>query len=95
MRTIIASRCLYCGLELPDTPDFCPHCGRPIEDAIRVKHEVQTSRITKASVRGCLYCGLTLSDTTKFCPDCGRSIERDLGHRSNWQSEADCVCKEG
>ena len=23
--------CLYCGLQLPDTADFCLQCGRPIE----------------------------------------------------------------
>ena len=31
MRTPIAKGCLYCGLRLPDTADFCPECGRPIE----------------------------------------------------------------
>jgi len=31
MRTTIAKGCLYCGLRLPDTADFCPECGRPIE----------------------------------------------------------------
>jgi zinc ribbon protein len=30
-RTHMAKGCLYCGLQLPDTADFCPQCGRPIE----------------------------------------------------------------
>src|SRR6266568_4841298 len=32
MRTTIAKGCLYCGLRLPDHADFCPECGRPLED---------------------------------------------------------------
>ena len=31
MSTTIAKECLYCGLQLPDSVDFCPECGRPIE----------------------------------------------------------------
>jgi hypothetical protein len=31
MRTTIAKGCLYCGLRLPDSADFCPECGRPVE----------------------------------------------------------------
>ena len=42
MRTTIAKGCLYCGLRLPDTADFCPECGRPIERG-RVTHATQES----------------------------------------------------
>ena len=31
MSTTIAMGCLHCGLRFPDTADFCPECGRPIE----------------------------------------------------------------
>jgi len=37
MRTTIAKRCLYCDLRLPDTAEFCPQCGRPIERGFRIR----------------------------------------------------------
>src|SRR5260370_38685446 len=83
-RITMAKGCLYCGLQLPDTTRFCPQCGRPIEDAIRVESGVKMRRITMA--KGCLYCGLQLPDTTRFCPQCGRPIERGLvlGAAGSW-----------
>ena len=36
-RTNMAKGCLYCGLQLPDTAEFCPQCGRPIERAFRIR----------------------------------------------------------
>ena len=29
--------CLYCGPQLPDTADFCPDCGRPIERGFAIR----------------------------------------------------------
>ena len=29
--------CLYCGLQLPDTAEFCPECGRPIERDFEIR----------------------------------------------------------
>ncbi len=29
--------CLYCGLQLPDTAEFCPACGRPIERGFAIR----------------------------------------------------------
>jgi len=36
-RTTMAIGCLYCGLQLPDTADFCPECGRPIERGFEIR----------------------------------------------------------
>ncbi len=36
-RTTIAKGCLYCGLQLPDTADFCPECGRIIEKGLEIR----------------------------------------------------------
>jgi len=33
----MAKSCLYCGLQLPDTADFCPQCGRPIERDFEIR----------------------------------------------------------
>ena len=33
----MAKGCLYCGLQLPDTADFCPECGRPIERGFEIR----------------------------------------------------------
>ncbi len=33
----MAKGCLYCGLRLPDTADFCPECGRPIERGFEIR----------------------------------------------------------
>ena len=80
--------CLYCGLQLPDTTDFCPECGRPTEDAIRVEsgEKIRSTNIAT----GCLYCGLQLPDTPDFCPECGRPIEKGLEIRPTHESELDC-----
>jgi RNA polymerase subunit RPABC4/transcription elongation factor Spt4 len=85
--------CLNCGLKHPDTADFCPECGRPIEDAIRVESEVKKSSTTNVAT-GCLYCGLQLPDSPDFCPECGRPIERGLKIRPNQESELDCPHEE-
>ena len=29
--------CLYCGLRLPNTAEFCPECGRPIERGFAIR----------------------------------------------------------
>ena len=29
--------CLYCGLQFPDTAEFCPECGRPIERGFEIR----------------------------------------------------------
>ena len=33
----MAKACLYCGLRLPDTAEFCPECGRPIERGFAIR----------------------------------------------------------
>jgi predicted RNA-binding Zn-ribbon protein involved in translation (DUF1610 family) len=33
----IATKCLYCGLQIPDTTAFCPDCGRPIERGFEIR----------------------------------------------------------
>jgi len=73
MRTTIAKGCLYCGLRLPEHAEFCPECGRPLEEDVnRADHEQM--RMT-THVKECLYCGLRLSDRVDFCPKCGRKLK--------------------
>ncbi len=91
-RTCIARGCLYCGLQLPDSAKFCPECGRPIEDAIRIESGGKMRRTYMA--KGCLYCGLQLPDSAKFCPECGRPIERGFKIRPIQESELDCLRKD-
>jgi RNA polymerase subunit RPABC4/transcription elongation factor Spt4 len=91
-RTHMAKGCLYCGLQLPETADFCPQCGRPIEDAIRVESGVKMRRTHMA--KGCLYCGLQLPESAEFCPQCGRPLERGFGIRPIQESEFDGLSKE-
>ena len=33
----MATGCLYCGLQLPNTTEFCPLCGRPIEKGFEIR----------------------------------------------------------
>jgi hypothetical protein len=33
----MAKGCLYCRIQLPDTADFCPQCGRPIERGFEIR----------------------------------------------------------
>ena len=88
MRTTIAKGCLYCGLRLPDSADFCPECGRPIEVAIRVNSEVKMMRTT--IVKECLYCGLQLPDSAEFCPECSRPIVKSCVTCANQESDSAC-----
>ena len=83
---------LYCGLQLPDTAEFCPECGRPREEAIRVESGVKMRRTNMAI--GCLYCDLQLPDTAEFCPECGRPRERGFAIRPMQESEFDGLRKE-
>jgi len=89
MRTTIANGCLYCGLRLPDTADFCPECGRPLEVAIRVDSDVKMMRTIV--VKGCLYCGLRLPEHADFCPECGRPLEKGYVTCATQESDADCL----
>ena len=68
--------CLYCGLQFPESADFCSECGRSIEDTIRVESGGKLKRIKLTN--GCLYCGLELPASAEFCPECGRLIERSF-----------------
>ncbi len=36
-RTHMAKGCLYCGLQLPETAEFCPQCGRSIERGFGIR----------------------------------------------------------
>ena len=49
----MATECLYCGLQLPDTTAFCPDCGRPIERGfvIRPIQESELDRLRKEMKR--------------------------------------------
>jgi hypothetical protein len=31
------AECLYCRIPLPDTAEFCPRCGRPIERGFAIR----------------------------------------------------------
>src|SRR5712692_3094229 len=98
-RTNMSIGCLYCGLQLPDSANFCPECGRPIERGFKIR-PIQESeaairvesggkiRRTNMSI-GCLYCGLQLPDSANFCPECGRPIERGFKIRPIQESELD------
>ena len=33
----MSTACLYCGLQLPDTAEFCPECGRAIERDFEIR----------------------------------------------------------
>ena len=33
----MAKSCLYCNFPLPDTADFCPQCGRPVERSFEIR----------------------------------------------------------
>jgi predicted RNA-binding Zn-ribbon protein involved in translation (DUF1610 family) len=33
----MAKRCLYCGLQLPESAEFCPECGRPRERSFKIR----------------------------------------------------------
>src|SRR6266849_6183767 len=33
----MAKGCLYCGLQLPETAEFCSQCGRPIERGFTIR----------------------------------------------------------
>ncbi len=76
MRTTIVKGCLHCGMQLPDSADFCPECGRSVEVVILSDSKVKQTGTT--STTGCLHCGLGLPDSVDFCPECGRPIERGL-----------------
>ena len=45
----MATVCLYCGLQLPDTTAFCPYCGRPIERGFEIRpiQESELDRLRK------------------------------------------------
>ncbi len=84
--------CLYCGLQLPAAAEFCPECGRLIEEAVRVERAGKMRRINVAT--GCLYCGLQLPVAAEFCPECGRPIERGFAIRPMRESELDWLRKQ-
>ena len=49
----MATECLYCGLQLPDTTAFCPNCGRPIERGFEIRpiQESELDRLRKEMKR--------------------------------------------
>jgi predicted amidophosphoribosyltransferase len=75
MRTTIVKGCLYCGLRLPEDAEFCPECGRPLEEVVtRVDNEGHMLRTVHANV--CLYCGLHFPDSVDSCSKCGRQLKK-------------------
>ena len=75
MRTAIVKGCLYCGLRLPEDAEFCPECGRPLEEVVaRVDNEGHMLRTIHA--KECPYCGLQFPDSVDFCSKCGRQLKK-------------------
>jgi predicted amidophosphoribosyltransferase len=83
----MAKTCLYCGVPLPESAEFCPECGRRLEAAIRIELTGWLRSITR--IKGCLYCGVPLPESAEFCPECGRPIERRCTTRQIPESEVD------
>lgn len=42
----MAKDCLHCGLQFPDTTNFCPNCGRPTESGFKVR-PIQESELDR------------------------------------------------
>jgi predicted amidophosphoribosyltransferase len=73
MKTTIVKGCLYCGLRLPEQADFCPECGRPLEDAVNRADNEKMRRTTHG--KECLYCGLRFPDSADLCSECDRQLQ--------------------
>jgi uncharacterized OB-fold protein len=54
-----------CGVQVNSKLNFCPECGRPVED------EPEAA----AAATACTNCGSTISPGVKFCPGCGAKQE--------------------
>jgi predicted amidophosphoribosyltransferase len=50
----MATGCLYCGLQLPDTTEFCPLCGRPIEKGFEIR-PIQVSEFDRLRATGAIH----------------------------------------
>ncbi len=54
--------CKCCGKELPETANFCLHCGNKV---IKLKE----------NNKKCIHCGTELTDRARFCFRCGKPVE--------------------
>jgi hypothetical protein len=53
MRKTMTTGCLYCGLQLPETAEFCPQCGRTLERgfAVRPAQQPEFDLLSKLIIR--------------------------------------------
>ena len=62
-------------LTVPEDAEFCPECGRPLEEiAIRADNEGHMLRTIHT--KECLYCGLQFPESVDFCSKCGRQLKK-------------------
>ena len=66
-------KCSNCGVEVADSFDLCPNCGRNLNKSIE-----STNESNNASNSKCESCGSDLPDNVLFCPTCGLKLNEDV-----------------
>lgn len=75
--------CRYCGLNIPEASQFCPHCGRGTNSAFTGQGTVQQNVPGQnAYTKYCHHCGLRLPGSSQFCSGCGKSTVSHTAARS-------------
>lgn len=75
MKTAIVKGCVYCGLRLPEHAEFCPECGRPLEEVV-IRDDQEGQMLRTMHVKECLHCGLQFPDNVDVCSKCGRQLKK-------------------
>ena len=58
-------KCSNCGVNVPETSEFCPNCGNDLSNDVK-----EVSDALK-----CSNCGAQVKDGNSFCSSCGTKIE--------------------
>ncbi len=61
--------CGHCGAKIPKESQFCPKCGKPIDDEGTVVRQTFAGQVIK-----CPNCGKEISSYVAICPACGYEL---------------------
>lgn len=72
--------CAYCGAKIPSESQFCPKCGKPVNE-----EKVESRQKFAGYVVKCPNCGKEISSYVAVCPACGYELKMEKKGSSSIQ----------
>lgn len=84
---IIEKRCIHCQANLPNKAEFCPVCGKPVQETV-------SGLVINAPYTHCSHCKSKLEPEALFCHICGLAVE-EMKPEATYSNDEQLIKDEG